>query len=173
MAICTSQHQHQHRHCKKFIFAFRNCFEKIEYLCIFWFLVMTSVPLCCKYLFLYDLYSICTIQPFKGVHWCYRKRLFELSEASVYWYCDKIVAPKVSAYFPAKHPGWSSFQVCLQAFLGLSQKALQSSYSVENLLSPASVKQNSTVHVISRIFKIFKSMQGKVGGCNLKACKLL
>ena len=63
MAIWTSQHQHQHRHCKKFIFAFRNCFEKIEYLCIFWFLVMTSVPLCCKYLFLYDLYSICTIQP--------------------------------------------------------------------------------------------------------------
>ena len=76
---------------------------------IFWFLIMTSVLLCCKYLFLYDLYSICTIQPFKGIHWCTRRRLFELSEASVYWYCDKIVAPKVSAYFPAKRPGWCSF----------------------------------------------------------------
>ena len=52
------------------------------------------------------------MNPFKGVHWCSRKRLFEHSEASVHWCFEKITAPKISgyfAYFPAKHPGWSYF----------------------------------------------------------------
>ena len=52
------------------------------------------------------------IYPFKGVYWCSRKRLFEHSEASVHWCFKKTTAPKTSAYFayfPAKHPGWSSF----------------------------------------------------------------
>ena len=52
------------------------------------------------------------IHPFKGVHWCSRKRLFEHSETSVHWCFKKTTAPKISAYFayfPAKHPGWSSF----------------------------------------------------------------
>ena len=35
-------------------FALKNFFEKIEYLCSFLCLVMASVPLCNKYLFLYD-----------------------------------------------------------------------------------------------------------------------
>ena len=39
--------------------------------------------------------------------WCSRKRLFELSEASVHWCFEKITTPKVFAYFPVKHPGWS------------------------------------------------------------------
>ena len=52
----TSQHQHRHwhRHCKKIIFVFRIFFKKIEYLCYFLCLVMVSVPLCYKYLLLYD-----------------------------------------------------------------------------------------------------------------------
>ena len=52
------------------------------------------------------------IHPFKGVHWCSRKRLFEHSEASVYWCFKKTTAPKISgyfAYFPANHSWWSSF----------------------------------------------------------------
>ena len=52
------------------------------------------------------------IHPSKGVHWCSRKRLFEHSQASVHWCFEKITAPKIFtyfAYFPAKHPGWSSF----------------------------------------------------------------
>ena len=52
------------------------------------------------------------IHPFKGVHWCSRKRPFEHSEASFHWCFKKTTAPKISAYFayfPAKHPGWSSF----------------------------------------------------------------
>ena len=49
------------------------------------------------------------IHPSKGGHWGPRKRLFELSEASVYWCFGKITSPKISAYFPAKHPGWSPF----------------------------------------------------------------
>ena len=53
------------------------------------------------------------IYPFKGVYWCSRKRLFEHSEASVHCCFKKTTAPKISAYFayfPAKHPGWSSFR---------------------------------------------------------------
>ena len=113
------------------------------------------------------------IHPTKGVQWCCRKRLFELFEASVHLYFEKLTAQKVSAYLPATHPGWSSFQVHSQAFPRLFRKVLQSSYSVENLLAPASVKRNSTAHVFSGIFQNFKNMQGKAGDCNLKACNLL
>ena len=52
------------------------------------------------------------IHPLKDVYWCSRKRLFEHSEASVHWCFKKTTAPKASpyfAYFPEKHPGWSSF----------------------------------------------------------------
>ena len=52
------------------------------------------------------------IHPFKDVHWCSKKRLFEHSEASVHWCFKKTTAPKIFAYFayfPAKHQGWSSF----------------------------------------------------------------
>ena len=51
------------------------------------------------------------IHPLKDVYSCSRKRLFEHLEASVHCYFKKGTAPKVSpyfAYFPAKHPGWSS-----------------------------------------------------------------
>ena len=57
----TSQHYHRHwnrhwhRRCKKIILAFRIFFlKKIEYFYSFLCLVMTSVPFCYKYLFLYD-----------------------------------------------------------------------------------------------------------------------
>ena len=36
----------------------------------------------------------------------------------------------------------------------------QSSYFVENLLAPASVKRNSTAHIISGIFQNFKDTEG-------------
>ena len=52
------------------------------------------------------------IHPFKGVHLCSRKKLFELSEAFVHWCFEKTTAPEVSAYFayfPAKHSELSSF----------------------------------------------------------------
>ena len=52
------------------------------------------------------------IHPSKGVHWCSRKRLFENSQSSVHCCFEKITTPKISAYsayFPAKHPGRSSF----------------------------------------------------------------
>ena len=39
-------------------------------------------------------------------------------------------------------------------------KVVQSSYSVENLYAPASVKKNFTAHVISEISQNFKNMQG-------------
>ena len=43
----------------------------------------------------------------KGVHWCYTKRRFELSEAFVHCILKKITAPNISAYFVyflEKHP---------------------------------------------------------------------
>ena len=49
------------------------------------------------------------IHSFKGIHWCSRNRLFENSEAFVHWCLKKTIALKISAYFPGKHPGWSSF----------------------------------------------------------------
>ena len=53
------------------------------------------------------------IHPFKGVHWCSRKRLFQHWEGSVHcFFLKKTTAPKVPAYFaysPAKHPGRSYF----------------------------------------------------------------
>ena len=53
------------------------------------------------------------IHPSKGVHWCSRKRLFELPKTSVHWCFEKIATPKISAYFayfPAKHPGGVLFR---------------------------------------------------------------
>ena len=116
------------------------------------------------------------IHPSKGVQWCSRKRLSEVSEASVHCMLKKITAPNISAYFayfPEKRPGWSSFYIHSQAFVVFFQKALQSNYSLENLLAPASVKRNSTAHVISGIFQNLKNMQVKAAGCNLKTCNLL
>ena len=58
ISASASQHQHRHwnrhwhRHCKKFGFALRNLFLKIEYKCSFLCLAMTSVQLCYKYDFL-------------------------------------------------------------------------------------------------------------------------
>ena len=102
----ASQHHHRHWqwHCKKIIFSIRISFLKVEYLCSFLCLVMLSVPLCYKYLILYDFIK-------KGVHCCSIKKLFEHSEASVLLFKKK-TAPNISAffaYFPAKHPGLSSF----------------------------------------------------------------
>ena len=82
-------------------------FLKVEYLCSFLWLVMVSVPLCYKYLVLYDFLSIkskasigvlekSSLNIWKHLSWCFKKT----------------TAPKISAcfaYFPAKHPRSSSF----------------------------------------------------------------
>ena len=81
--------------------------KKVEYLCSFLWLVMVSVPLCYKYLVLYDFLSIkskasidvlekSSLNIWKHLSWCFKKT----------------TAPKISAcfaYFPAKHPRSSSF----------------------------------------------------------------
>ena len=67
------------------------------------------------------------IHPFKGIHWCSRKRLFEHSEASVHWCFKKTTAPKISAYFayfPATfciHPGF--FLSTLVGLPGIAPKS--------------------------------------------------
>ena len=52
------QHLHWHRHCKKIIFAFRFFFKKNRIFMLFLVLSYGTVPLCYKYLFLYDLLFI-------------------------------------------------------------------------------------------------------------------
>ena len=146
------QHRHWHGHCKKIVFAFR-IFFKIEYFCYFLCLVMVSVPLCYKYLFLHDLLFIkskASIGVLENSYLNIRKHPS--------WCFKKTTAPKISAYFayfPAKHPGWSSFQVHSQAFLGLLQKALQSIYSEERDLSEQfeNVRGIQIFHICLTIFK--------------------
>ena len=72
------------------------------------FLIVLSYGI--KYHFAANIISLrFPIHPSKGGHWCSRKRLFELLEASVHCCFEKIISPKISAYFPAKHPGRSPF----------------------------------------------------------------
>ena len=73
ISASAPQHQHRHwnwhwyRHCKKFIFACRTFFKKIEW-CSFLCLVMASVPVYYKYSFFYDFLfshpkaSICVLE---------------------------------------------------------------------------------------------------------------
>ena len=56
--------------------------------------------------------------PFKGVHCCSRKRLFELSEAHVHQWFEKITAPKIFAYFAYFSAKPSRVELCLSAFAG-------------------------------------------------------
>ena len=81
--------------------------KKVEYLCSFLFLVMVSVPLCCKYLVLYDFLFI-ESKTSIGV---LEKSYLNIRKHPC-WCFKKTAAPKISAYFtyfPAKHPGLSSF----------------------------------------------------------------
>ena len=92
---------------KKCIFAFRIFFKKIEYLVFFVLSYGVNTTLLQIRISLRF-----PIHPFKDVHWCSRKRIFEHSEASVHWCFKKTTAPKSSAYFayfPAKHPWWRFF----------------------------------------------------------------
>ena len=101
-------HRHWHGHCKKIVFVFRIFFLKNR---IFMLFLVLSYGI--NTTLLQILISLgFPIHPLKDVYWCSRKRLFEHSEASVHWCFKKTTAPKASpyfAYFPEKHPGWSSF----------------------------------------------------------------
>ena len=82
-------------------------FSKVEYLCSFLCLVMISVPLCYKYLVLYDFLFI---QSKVSIGVLEKSYLNIRKHPS--WCFKKTTAPKISAYFayfPAKHPGLSSF----------------------------------------------------------------
>ena len=129
MEILTSasqhQHSHWHRHCKKSCFCLQNLLFKNR---VFMLFLVLSYGISTTLLQIL-ISPRFPIHPLKGVYSCSRKRLFEHLEASVHCYFKKATAPKVSpyfAYFPAKHPGWSSFQVGLS---GIAPKS-----SLEHLL---------------------------------------
>ena len=62
------------------------------------------------------------VHTFKGIHWCFEKRLFELSEASVHWCFEKITSPKISGCFPAKHLGWINIKYTHRPVWDFSKK---------------------------------------------------
>ena len=87
--------------CQNFFFL-----KKVEYLCSFLCLVMVSVPLCYKYLVLYDFLSIKS----KASIGVLEKSFLNIRKHPSW--IKKKTAPKISAYFayfPAKHPRLSSF----------------------------------------------------------------
>ena len=96
-----------HRHLSISIVIGIGIAKKVEYLCSFLCLVMVSVPLCYKYLVLYDFLFIQSkasigvleksyLNIWKHPSWCFKKTT--ASKISAYF-----------AYFPAKHPRLSSF----------------------------------------------------------------
>ena len=93
------------------------------------------------------------IHPSKGVHWCSRKRLFELSEASVH-----IV---------------QFFSYALAGLPGIFPKSFLEQLFCREPVSACFCKTelHSTRYLIN--FPKFKKMQGKVADCNLKTCNLL
>ena len=81
--------------------------KEVEYLCSFLCLVMVSVPLCYKYLFLHDLLFIKS----KASIGVLEKSYLNIPKHPS-WCFKKSTTPKISAYFayfPAKHPVESSF----------------------------------------------------------------
>ena len=81
--------------------------KKVEYLCSFLCLVMVSVPLCYKYLVLYDFLFIQS----KASIGVLEKSYLNIRKHPC-WCFKKTTAPKISSYFAsslAKHPGLSSF----------------------------------------------------------------
>ena len=96
-----------HRHLSISIVIGIGIAKKVEYLCSFLCLVMVSVPLCYKYLVLYDFLFIQS----KASIGVLEKSYLNIRKHPS-WCFKKTTAPKISAYFayfPAKHPGLSSF----------------------------------------------------------------
>ena len=82
--------RHWHRHCKKTFFAFRIFFEKIKYLCSFLCLVVASVPLCYKYVFLYNFLFIHRKVPIDLLE----KGYLNFRKHLPIWCFEKVIAPK-------------------------------------------------------------------------------
>ena len=96
-----------HRHLSISIVIGIGIAKKVEYLCSFLCLVMVSVPLCYKYLVLYDFLFIQS----KASIGVLEKSYLNIQKHPS-WCFKKTTAPKISAYFayfPAKHPRLSSF----------------------------------------------------------------
>ena len=92
---------------QKNYFCHQNFFFKVEYLCSFLCLVMVSVPLWYKYLVLYDFLFIQS-KVSNGV----LEKIYLNIRKHPSWCFKKTTASKIFAYFayfPAKHPGLSSF----------------------------------------------------------------
>ena len=95
-----------HRHLSISIVIGIGIAKKVEYLCSFLCLVMVSVPLCYKYLVLYDFLFIQS----KASIGVLEKSYLNIQKHPSW--CFKKTTPKISAYFayfPAKHPGLISF----------------------------------------------------------------
>ena len=99
------------------------------------------------------------IYPFRSVSIAVlSKKLFEFLEASAHQCFKKRAAQNVFGNFQSKTFMLESFSSKLHTFLGVLPKAQQSSYYLENLLLPVSVKRSSIVDQIAGLFQSFENM---------------
>ena len=162
ISASASQHRHRHRHwnlhyhrhCKKFGFCLQKLFFE-------------------KRMFMFFLVLICGItttlpqirfpcHTSKCVHWCTRKRLFELSQAPVCGCFEKNNCFKtfwICCILSSKTSTLEFFMSTLGDLPGIFPKSSLEQLCWRELVGPASVKWNFTEHVISGTFQNFKNMQ--------------
>ena len=105
----------------------------------------------------------------KCVHWCSRKRPFEFSEASAHWCFEKLTAPKIPAYFLAKHPRWSLFKYTCRSSWNFPKSCLEQLFCREPFSAFFCKKELHRQRNFSN-FPALKNVEGKAGNCNLKTC---
>ena len=155
----SAQHQHWHKLAKISFFSYKIFLEKNRTS------ISNAPQYSCFYLVIWHQYHFDKITHFSTIFYPSiqtRPLVFKANgclnfqKHSSISISEKIATWNIFGNFPVKHPYWSPFQV----HLGGSQKAVQSSYFIEKEYAPASVKRNSTAHVIAGISQNFKNIQG-------------
>ena len=138
----ASRHpQHMLQHCKTFIFHFRKF-----YFC----LVVVLVPLCYKYLFLYDFLFT---HPKESIGVLEKDHLNFQKHQSI-GVLKKELLQKFLHTSQHNIQGGVLFKYTRRPSWDFSKNLFN--YSVENLLTPASVKRNSAAHVIRNFPEFIK-----------------
>ena len=126
----------------------------------------TSLSLCYIYSFFYFFYCPTIyfvlfmpfrIHPTRGIYWCSRRKTVWILRSTLSLAFEKIAAPKTFWIFLVE-PAWRFlFKYTCRPLREFSKQLFSSSYSVENLLAPASLNRNSTAFVILVILQYFKN----------------
>ena len=127
---------------KKIIFAFRIFLKKNKNICFFLVLsygistTLLQILLSLRF----------PIRPFKGVHWCSRKRLFEHSEASIHW-CFKKQLPQKFLHtlhtFQRNFQGGVLFKYTRKPSWNCSKKLLEQLFCRHGFISSLDVRYSA------------------------------